>query len=120
MRLSWGLVCSILLYLENAEESVYTHDVEVIGTAPNIIAEHVSLLVQGSLLEVIDARSMQHPHRYLIQGITLEGHNLLAILRKPKVWSIVQKMAQDAGISLTASTIAILGEKAISRLTENI
>ena len=120
MELSYDIIRNILLFIEKADEQIYTEDIHLVNHDLYMVQKHVHLMFLDGLIDVIDARVMGKPYRYLITDITMEGHQLLAILRKPKLWLQVQKNAGDLGISLTKDVIISIGRKLIKKLLENI
>lgn len=100
MKRDMELVRKLLLHIEEncGSRHLQSPEIGVDGYEPDEIAYNVRCMVDGELLDVIDATAMQDRFgHYIIKGITWKGHDFLDSVRNDGVWSRTKERLKPLG-----------------------
>jgi uncharacterized protein DUF2513 len=120
MKRDMDLVRELLLAVEAApaDAILANRDLQFSGHSDVDVAEHVMLLADGGLLDVIDAAAMRSPgtpRQFYIRGITWTGYEYLDSVRNPEIWRKTKSTIVEKGAELTMDLVMAVAKALIKQ-----
>ncbi len=82
----------------------------------HIVAEHIRLMIDGDLLTGNASVSQEQGSYFIVHGLTLRGHELLASIRNDTVWRKLLEKSASLGGGLTIAILTDLGQSYLKEL----
>lgn len=116
MKLDMTLVREILDYVEDRPAGELIQSVAVNCDDLHTVAEHLRLMIDEGLLDGEVHIDREQGSRFLIEGLTWSGHELLQAIRNETVWKKVSAKATAVGGGLTLAIAKELGQQYLKEL----
>ena len=122
MKRDMELVRKLLLHIE--QEYTYqpldSRHIEIDGYSKEHIAYHLKIMDDGGLIDVQNSTVMVgNIHRFVIDGITWNGHEFLDSVRNDGVWSHTKESLKPVGSAsfevVKSIAVAYIGSKSSER-----
>ena len=114
MRRDMELIRSILLSIEDVQDRHELPNLEIPPYSEHEIDYNLDLLIGAGLINGRGSWTLGGTYHVVINGLTWEGHDLLDAIRNESVWQGIQDRAEQAGLSLTALTVDVIRQLAVS------
>lgn len=117
MKRDWELVRKILVATEGLES--YRQQIDE-SNFPDydreIVWHHIYLLEQAGLVKALCSKALSEPRSCRALELTWEGHEFLDKIRSQDMWSQINKLARQKGLSLSFEVIKAAATVAIGDL----
>jgi len=116
MKRDMDLCRKILLAIESSPANQYVTNLQVAGYEDDIVADHVALLNEATLIDANISRTLgpDSPH-FVIKNLTWKGYDFLDVARHENIWIKAKQRLANAGMESTDLAILMSMLKEISK-----
>lgn len=128
MRRDWDIIRELLAQIEAETLPAFidkTHREVQFGHGDAVferdVARHLKLLAEAGYvygIDIANSRPGRVSYARVEPELTMEGYDLLEVLRSKTVWTSVKDQMKATGAALTAEAIKAFASQAIRRLSE--
>lgn len=117
MKRDWELIRKILV----ATESLESHSQQIDESNfpsydKEIVWHHIYLLEQAGLVKAFCSKGMGEPRSCRAFELTWEGHEFLDKIRSQDMWSQINRLAREKGLSLSFEVIKTAAATLVTKL----
>jgi hypothetical protein len=103
------LIRKILTKIEGNPACTIISDLQIQGFSPEEVMEHVELLLDANFIKGrINVDVSGKPQQHLIERMTWDGQEFLAIAKNDTAWNSVLSSAKEKGLALSVSVLSAL------------
>ena len=116
MKFEWDIARSLLQAIEDSPRSRGEFDFSALNLEAEALNYHLRLLTQRRLIEATEVHALGDAYpTYMVRSMTLDGHELLEVMRNDTMWGNIRSTVKEKGLGLTFDTIKAAGVWLISR-----
>lgn len=116
MKFEWDIARRILQTIEDSPHSRRQFDLTGLHLDSEVLHYHLELMSQRGLIETLrhSGLNMAYPEHAVI-AMTLDGHELLEVMRNDTMWENIKAAVKEKGVGLTFDAIRAAGAWLIHR-----
>lgn len=116
MKIDLQLLREILESVESEPPGCLVQSVNTNCPDIHTVTEHIRIMIDDGLMTGEAMVSRVHGSHFVLNGLTIKGHELLSSIRNNTVWHKLREKAEAIGGGFTISIITELGQKYLKEL----
>jgi predicted transcriptional regulator len=116
MKFEWDVARNLLQAIEDSPRSRGEFDFSTLNLEAEALNYHLRLLMQRGLIEATEVHALEDSYpTCMVRSMTLDGHELLEVMRNDTMWGNIKSTVKEKGLGLTFDTIKAAGVWLIHR-----
>ena len=107
MELDMDLLRSLLEYVEKNDPYAYSDAIKISNYSEKLITYHVGLLLDNDYIKGYK-ENYQLGTLYMVERLTMNGHQLLELIRNDTIWKQIKKTFNKIGLVALPSLIPLV------------